>query len=356
MTRFRTTTVIGVKPAEAARELLFPLTDLAVLMAIIGFGGLLWLAFAAGLFGLWLAFIVVPATFRYAIYLLESRAHGDVTHVAGIEVFNIADNLWGLFPLLLSLAFAWIEWQVFQTVGSTSALLLLAVFLSVYPASMGVLAITRSPLASISPVDVVRLIGRCGPSYLYIPVLVSLAAASIYYVVIPLLPDFAVYFLAVFLFFLMFSLTGAVVHAADIASDVAIEPPMSPTKAEQADACIAERQKVSSHAYGFISRGNRDGGFQHIRDRIADEADPDAAVSWFFSDMMTWENKQAALFFGQECFAHFLHHGRDAQALKIVSRCLHEDPAWRPRREDAEAAALLAERNGRDDLLPALRR
>ena len=356
MTRFPTTTVRDVKPADAARELLFPLTDLAVLMAIIVFGGLLWLAFAAGLLGLWLAFIVVPATFRYAIYLLESRAHGEVTHVAGIEVFNIADNLWGLFPLLLLLAIAWIEWQVLQTFGSTPALLLLAVIFFFYPASMGVLAITRSPVASINPVAMLRLIHRCGPGYLYIPVLVSLVALGAFYLAIPHLPDFVGYFVAVFLFFFMFALTGAVIQASDVASDVAIDPPTLPTAAEDADARIAERRKVSSHAYGFISRGNRDGGFRHIRDRIAGEADPDAAVSWFFNDMMAWENKQAALFFGQECFAHFLHHGLDAQALKVLSRCLHEDPSWRPRREDIEAATLLAERNGREDLLPALRR
>jgi hypothetical protein len=344
-----------MKPAELGREALFPITDLAVLMAIIVFGGLLWLGIAAGLLGLWLLFIVVPAAFRYAIYLLEARAHGAGTYVAGIEIFNIAENLWGLFPLLLLVAFSGIEWRVLQTFGPAPAQLLLGVFLLVYPASMAVLALTRSPMASVSPGALIQLVRRCGVSYLYVPVLLTVIGAGIYHVALPFLPRFGICFVAVFLFFLMFTLTGAIVHASGVAHEVGIEAPAERSAAERAVELDARRQKVANHAYGFISRGNREGGFGHIRKWIAAEEDADEAVNWFFNEMMRWEQKDAALFFGQECFAHFLHHDRDALALKLMSRCLHEDPAWRPRREDRQAALVLAERHGREDLLPALR-
>ena len=345
-----------MKPAEILREAFFPLTDLTVLMAMLVFGALLWLASAAGLLGLWLMFIVVPAVFRYAIYLLEARAHGAQTHVAGIEIFNIADNLWGLFPLLLIVGFGWLEWRVLQSFGPRPALLVLGLFFLVYPASMAVLAVTRSPTESVNPVALGRLVRRCGLKYLAIPGVLSVTGGVIYAFVLPVAPGFAIYFFAVFLFFLMFTLTGSVVHASDVAAEVGIEAPAVPSEAEVAAGHVSERRKVANHAYGFISRGNREGGFQHVREWIAGEADADDAVNWFFNEMMRWENKDAALRFGQECFAHFLHHERDAMALKVVSRCVHEEPAWRPRREDRQAAIELAERYGREDLLPALRR
>jgi hypothetical protein len=344
-----------MKPADLGREALFPLTDPAVIMAVIVFGALLWLGTAAGLLGLWLLFIIVPAVFRYAIYLLDARAHGADTYVAGIEIFNIAENLWGLIPLLLLVAIGWTAWLVLNSFGSSPALLMLGVFFLVYPASMAVLALTRSPIASINPVALVRLVRSCGISYMLIPVLLSLIGTAIYYQVLPYLPGFAIYFAAVFLFFLMFTLTGAIVHASGIAAEVGIEEPREKSESDRALDLAAERRKVANHAYGFISRGNREGGFLHIRQWIASEDDADEAVNWFFNEMMRWEKKNAALFFGQECLAHFLHHDRDALALKLLSRCLHEDPAWRPRQEDRQAAVELAERSGRDDLLPALR-
>ena len=78
-------------------------------------------------------------------------------------------------------------------------------------------------------------------------------------------------------------------------------------------------------------------------------------MQWFFEEMMRWENTDAALFFGQECLAHFLHHDLDAMALKLLSSCIHENPAWRPRPEDRQHAVELAEKYSRDDLLPAIR-
>ena len=69
----------------------------------------------------------------------------------------------------------------------------------------------------------------------------------------------------------------------------------------------------------------------------------------------TWETREPALFFAQECLAHFLHHEQDAMALKLMSRCFHEQPRWKPRREDRDHAIALAERYGREDLLKSLR-
>lgn len=344
-----------VKPTDLPGEIAFPLTSGTVLMSILVFGSLLWLSVAAGMLGLWLMFIVVPALFRYAIYLLEARAHGKETLVAGIEIFNIADNLWGLIPLILLGGFVWLEWQVLNNVSLQVAQALLVVFFLIYPASVAVLGVTRSPIDSINPVMLVRMIRTCGVNYVFIPIVLVFVTFVMVLLHRSVLPDFTSYYVGVYIFYLLFTFTGAVVHASDVVSEVDIDAPLARSVSEVTEDLIAMRQKTADHAYGFISRGNREGGFKHIREWIESEADPDEAVSWFFNEMMRWESGDAALFFAQECFAHFIHHDLDRPAIKLMTRCLYEDPCWKPRVEDRPHAIELAERYGMDDLVKLLR-
>jgi hypothetical protein len=150
-------------------------------------------------------------------------------------------------------------------------------------------------------------------------------------------------------------MTGAMLHVNRDAIDLDLELPSTPSKEDVAGDLENERRKVANHAYGFVSRGNCEGGFAHVRQWIAAEADPNEAIDWFFTEMMRWEKKDAALFFAQECLAHYLHHDQEVRALKLMSRCLYEEPRWKPRLENRQHAVELAERCGRDDLLRLLR-
>ena len=92
-----------MRPSDALREVLYPISDSAIVLAMLVFWLLGSLARAAGLLGIWLAFILLPAFFRYALYLLEACAQGRDAPALGIELFNWAENFWSLFPLLLLL-------------------------------------------------------------------------------------------------------------------------------------------------------------------------------------------------------------------------------------------------------------
>ncbi len=113
---------------------------------------------------------------------------------------------------------------------------------------------------------------------------------------------------------------------------------------------MQERQKVANHAYGFISRGNREGGFAHIREWLEKEIEPDEAWQWFFDEMLKWENKNPALFFAQEYLGQLLDWGHEQEAIKLVSRCLHENERWRPIEENRNHINELLIHYGRDDL------
>jgi len=149
---------------------------------------------------------------------------------------------------------------------------------------------------------------------------------------------------------LLFTMTGSVLHANNVAMEVAIPEPLEPTADDLAQDLNDERQKVANHAYGFISRGNRDGGFAHIRQWLEKETAVEEAWQWFFHEMLKWENTNPALFFAQEYLRRLLDWQMDNEALKLIARCLHENQRWRPQPQDMDEVHELALRHGREDL------
>ena len=94
------------------------------------------LAGAAGLFGILLAIAILPAYFRYLLYLLEARANGREVTVPGIELFNWVENFWSLFPLGLVAILIWAEFFLLGNLGFAAAAVPGALILVLYPASM----------------------------------------------------------------------------------------------------------------------------------------------------------------------------------------------------------------------------
>jgi hypothetical protein len=308
------------------------------------------LAEAAGVFGIWLGIIILPAFFRYSLYLLEARAQGHKAPVPGIEEFSLVDNFWALFPAVLLGMFIWLEWRILVNDSPLPAALLLLIFLFVYPASMAVLGVTRSPLASIDPRACWRMVRHCGSDYLWIPAgvvpvtigVILLARVDTPFLLFDVVSNYA--------FMLLFTLTGAVLQAHQVMQEVDIDLPLPPTSAELQSDLDTARQRVANHAYGFISRGNRDGGFAHIHHWLQQEIARDEAYAWFFREMLNWELKAPALFFAQDYLRQLLGWNLDREALKLIARCLHEDPDWLPGQDERAAVRALIELQGRNDL------
>jgi len=351
-----------MRPNEVARELLVPATDPVLLLATATFGIALWLSLVVMqlgplflIMGVTVLLLVASTLSRYAIRVLECRAEGRATPVADLDDLTPFASIWTFFPLAVTIAALWGGLYLYQAGGPVAGAAVLISYVALFPASLAVLAITHSPLESVNPRALYDLVRRCGAGYLWLPVGIACLGGFVAQADRIGMPLAIRVLLGTYFAFAIVGLSGAIVHRAGIAGDLSIGTEAGCSESAVRDDIAAERQKVLNHAYGFISRGNREGGFKHVRERIAVEVDAGDAVAWFFNEMMRWERKDAALFFGQECFAHFLHHADDAMALKIASRCLHEDPSWRPGAADRAHAIELAERYRRDDLLPALR-
>jgi hypothetical protein len=343
-----------MKATDVGRELLYPLKSTAIVYAMVFYWFLFGLAYVAKLFGIALLFLTLPAYFRYLLYLLEARANDRPAPVPAIEMFNPADNLWTLTPLIHLALGIWAGFLLVSANSPVAAAVAGIAIVIIVPASMAVLAVTHSPLASLNPFNITRMVRACGTAYFLVPILL-IAISSLLVVLFlagvpPLLINLGVSYEVI----LLFSMTGAVLHAKNVAVQVDIAEPVEPDAEELARDLLRERQKVANHAYGFISRGNRNGGFAHIHEWLEKETAAEEAWQWFFHEMLKWENKDPALFFAQEYLRRLLEWQSDHDALKLIARCLHENERWRPLREHRDQVEAMVERYGREDLLALL--
>ncbi len=354
MTRFPTPGKRKMKPSDPFRAIIYPLTSPSVLMTLIVFWLLISFGLWGGILGLFLLFLMLPAVFRYQMIVLEARAKGREPAPLDAEFFNWLGNAWALFPLPLTLLAGWAVVSAggkFGDIGTVVALLLAGGLL---PASFAVLAITHSPLQSVNPVAIGRLLRKCGatfwiaPTYLIIAGWLSLQAA--------VLPQMAVVLILLLLSYSFFSLIGSLIEPYGLIDDVSIPDALEPGEDEIAGDIEKARTDVLTHAYGFVSRGNREGGFSHVMQSIGRDPDSVAAWAWFFDRMLRWESSEHALFFAQHYIHDLLQHGDKIPALKVILRCRMINESFRPLQPDLPAAIEAAKFSGNIELATVLKR
>ena len=195
-------------------------------VALATFVLLLRLAAAAGLLGIWLAVIVVPAFLRYLTMIAEARARGTEAETPGIEFFTLGGSLWTLFPVVPILAAAFLVRWTGEMFGDLPAIVVALGLMALLPAMIGALIITHSPLQSLNPRTIDRFIRCCGVDYWYAP------ATAMLIVFVPALlgsaPIWAqiiveIYFIAVF-----FAVIGAITRQANLVDDVDVPASVEP--------------------------------------------------------------------------------------------------------------------------------
>lgn len=343
-----------MNPREFLRELAYPASSSGVLVVLATFMLLGLLVVMAGLFGLWLAVAVVPAFLRYLTMISEARARDADAAPPGIEYFTLVGNAWTLFPVLPVVLVAMLAVEAMESAGPAGALAVALAGAAVLPAIVGVLVITHSPLQSIDPRAIARFVRGCGVSYAWAPFAAILVVAVP--MLIPLPPGWLQALLEIYLLTAFFAVVGGVTRAAGLIDDV--EPPAAaePEPGKVLAAEGANRARVLNHAYGFVSRGNRDGGLEHIFGALLDDPDPDAAWRWYFEQMLGWEDRHPALLLAQQYLGRLLALGDQAGAVKLMLRCRLVDAGFRPLSADLPQAIAAAEACGSRELVEVLSR
>lgn len=351
-----------LRAIEFARALLYPVLSQTVLFAFVMFYLIAefvrWAATTGPFFfisGIIVAGFILPALSLYLISLLDARAKGREPEPPGVEHLHWFGSGWSLLQVLYYSVIAYAAYKLASLDGAEGIIAVVVLVAVVLPASLATLAVTHSPLESLHPITIGKVIRRCGGSYWIAPVFLLLAAERVWSLWNSSLPGWLVDMVSLYLLFVFYALTGAVMQPQRLHEEVDIHAPLGPDDAQVTADLNVLRTDVLNHAYGFISRGNRDGGFKHIHNWIADDPEPDSAWQWYFDQMMRWKDPTPALFFGQHYIARLLHDGDFHAATKIITRCRFENEAFKPFREDLEKAIAAAAHVGNEELARALR-
>ena len=343
-----------MRPSDVLKAIAYPLTEFSVAMPLITLWLLVSFAIWGGTLGLLLLFLVIPAVFRFQMIILEARARGRTPATPGVEFFDWFGNAWSLFPVPVSGVLIWATISTGEYLGTSWAVLAFILASVFFSASISVLAITRSPLQSLNPIALGRLLRRCAATFWIAPVFLVLSAwLSLQAEAFPMM---LANLLQMFLSFAFFSLTGSLIEQFGLMAEVSIPDALQAGEDEIDAAVEKERTAVLNHAYGFISRGNRAGGFKHVSEWAAASPDPAASWAWFFERMLAWENQEHALFFAQLYIHDMLQHGENIPALKVLMRCRLLSERFRPLSEDLPTIILAAETSGNIELAAVLKR
>ena len=339
---------------DVLRSVFAPLLEFTILVPMAMFWALLGLGIWGGPIGIFLLFLTIPPLFRFMSFIVESYANGQVPAAFDAEFFNLVGTMWTLFPLLLAMLLGILGYYAAAAWGSTGAWLVIVFGAGLVPASLAVLAITHSSLQALNPRAMLRVYDRAGPQFLLAPLYALLLAWMT--IEIGALPVWARILMSLFTLFSLAALTGALIAPLRLVRDVYIPDEIAPDIARVAGDIERARAAALGHAYVFISRDNREGGFRHLFDEIERDPDPAAAWDWYFRKMLGWEQKTHALFFAQHYVRDALRHDEEKVALKVALRCVYEDRRFRPFREDIPALVEAAERQGNAEIAEVLKR
>lgn len=332
-------------------ELLLPFRSLSSALTLLTFALLLALISAAGLLGLWLMVIVMPALFRYLVSVAESRAEGHDVDPPGIEYFTVGGHLWALFPIVPTFLFAV---MISEAAASGPALGWMAGLgaIAIFPAIVAVLVITHSPLQSMNPLALARFAVAAGPAYLYAP---PIAALLIWPLIrSDTLPGWLLGIAQLYLAFVFYAVTGALIREKGLLGEIDIPDLPSLRESAHQNAVLEDRAATLNHAYALASRGNSEGAFRHLEQWIEQDPEPADARAWYFEHMLAWEDKMPALLFARRNLGILLEEGKDVPAVKLMLRCRLVNDAFRPLPEHLAAAVAAARRCGNDELAESL--
>lgn len=345
---------MAMSPRDFLRELAYPAGSATMLITLATFVLLILLALQAGILGIWLAIVVVPAYLRYLTMIAEARARGREASPPGVEYFTLVGNAWTLFPVIPVVLLALLVVEAMRSLGDAAALVIALLGSMVLPAVIGVLVITHSPLQSIDPRAIGRFIRGCGASYAYAPLAAVLVVAVP--MVLDVLPAWLRSLLEVYLLAAFFGVVGAVTRGAGLMDDVDLPEGKAPEPDERLAAQLSERSRVLNHAYGFLSRGNRDGGLEHIYASLRIDPDPDTAWRWYLEQMLRWEDPYPGLLLAQQYLGRLLGAGDRVGAVKLMLRCRQIDTGFRPLGADLPQAIAAAKACNNPELEVALSR
>jgi hypothetical protein len=314
-----------------------PLASGSLIAAAAFFGFFLTIIGLSGLFGIWAAFLLVPALWHYCPAVLLAAAQGRRT-IPTVEIDRL--NPLGGWRVTAHFILFWLFLimvlyvQPFGESGFGAALNWALVFgtIFVFPASAAALAVTSSLEDALHPKGVVRVIRILGPAYagLVVPChALALAAALAPTRIFPRmgLPTLTLSnMVAVWALFATFVTAGILMRRHRTEFDI---PGEVETSAEYATRLRRrEWRDTLNRAYGSIRSGLVAEGYGMLRELSARHGDSAEILYWLFENMLEWEDKTHALQVGARLIERHVGDKDLYAALELHTRCRRIDPKF----------------------------
>ena len=126
-------------------------------------------------------------------------------------------------------------------------------------------------------------------------------------------------------------MTGAIARGTTLFSDIDLPDAHDPDEESRRQGLARQRTKVPDQVYGFVSRGNRDGGLHHIYRWLASDPDPGEARPWCLEQILRWADPYPGLLLAKQYLGRLLEAGDRVVAVKLKLRCRLVDETFRPR-------------------------
>ena len=340
-----------------------PLASGSLVAAAAFFGFFLTIIALAGLFGIWAAFVLVPALWHYCHAVLLAAAQGRRT-IPTVEIDRL--NPLGGWRVTAHFILFWlflIMVLYVQPFGASGFGVLLnwAVVLAavlVFPASAAALAVTSSLEDAMNPKGVVRVIGILGPAYFGLVVTcaaVALTAALAPFYIFPRIrfPSLILSnVIAVWALFATFVAVGILLrqHRTEFAIPGEVETPAEYSTRLQR----REWRDTLNRAYGSIRSGLVAEGYAMLRELSARHGDSAEIQYWLFENMLDWEDRTHALQVGARLIERHVGDNEMYAALELLTRCRRLDPKFAIAAPTTAAVADFARSIGRHGLADEL--
>ncbi|ANO51992.1 hypothetical protein [Woeseia oceani] len=312
--------------------------------------------FLLGLLGaLFIAGVLLPAVLRYLLSLIEERALRRPLPVVGTEHFMLFSQPRRLFAVLLVMGWSYLFFAVHRVTPPAAAWLVTGAAAVLLPLQFSLLALTDSPVQSVNPAALVRLLRRLLPDWLWLAALLLVAIVSLRLLAAVDEGGYWRLLLALYWLLAVANVCGLLLARIDIAGETDIAVPLPVAPGRQAALDQRQQQKVLNHAYALLSRGNLEGGFAHLRESAGAANEPLLVELAFFNAMLGWSLPDVPLHYARELLPRLLDAGQHAIALKVTVQCLHRNSRFRPRPEDLPRLLAVAAQAGHEDVQRALK-
>ena len=313
---------------------------------------LLPLALFAGIYGLFLAAMILLSLWRYSYAILRHVARGwNHFPPPDMESMNPFGEVAVVFHYVF---FASLTVLLVATpfIGTPGRVLALGGVALVFPASAAVMGMTNSLAAALNPASLWAIARVLGADYAKLVavcvLLVALGGMSGSLWQASWLLGVLGEIFAVWTMLALFLAIGAVLRGHRFEFDL-LE---GADDADQRDERERRQQwqKVLDRAYASVRSGLPAQAYRTIKELIDSEGDSLDIYQWTFNGMLAWDDVKHAALLGERFAARLWQAGRKFDALELAQRCRKLSPSFVPPAAFTAELAAYARELGRHRL------